>query len=102
MDASRHDRVVAAVEAWFLGGPIDGRLMAVETTVDGNLPEVVRLPQTGMYVGTADVARPRLSTSTSWPTGSTTPTSTSTGRRVRQWRAESHLRRAARSADFGS
>jgi hypothetical protein len=58
VDVSRHDGVVAAVDAWFLGGPVDGRMMAVETAVDGSLPKVVRLSQTGMYVETADAAAP--------------------------------------------
>jgi hypothetical protein len=47
---ARQDVRVAAAEAWFLGGPIDGRLMAVEMTAEGSLPEVVMLPQTGLYV----------------------------------------------------
>ncbi|WLS43287.1 hypothetical protein Q3V37_17875 [Micromonospora profundi] len=41
---------MAAVEAWFLGGPIDGRLMPVEVVADGSPPAVVKLPQTGFYV----------------------------------------------------
>ncbi|PWU61858.1 hypothetical protein DLE60_03410 [Micromonospora globispora] len=47
---------MTAVEAWFLGGPIDGRLMPVETTVEGDLPEVVRMPQGGLYVSASEVA----------------------------------------------
>lgn len=46
---------MAAVEAWFLGGPVDGRLMPVEVTAEGSPPAVVRLPQTGFYVGASDV-----------------------------------------------
>ncbi|MGN9807098.1 hypothetical protein [Micromonospora sp. L32] len=49
---------MAAVEAWFLGGPVDGRLMPVEVTADGSPPTVVRLPQTGFYVGSSDLAEP--------------------------------------------
>lgn len=43
-----------AVEAWLIGGPADGRVMAVETTSDGHVPDLVRLLQTGMFVGTSD------------------------------------------------
>lgn len=50
----RHDGPVAVVEAWFLGGPIDGRLMPVEVAADGSPPTVVTLPQTGFYVGAKD------------------------------------------------
>lgn len=32
--------------------------MAVELTADGEIPEVVRLPQTGVYVGVSDVPAP--------------------------------------------
>lgn len=32
--------------------------MAVEITADGEIPEVVRLPQTGVYVGVSDVPAP--------------------------------------------
>ena len=45
-----------AVEAWFVGGPIDGRIMPVETGADGSLPQAVDLPQTGVYVGATDQA----------------------------------------------
>ncbi|MEV7267792.1 hypothetical protein AB0N38_29945 [Micromonospora aurantiaca] len=51
---------MAAVEAWFLGGPVDGRLMPVEVSGDGNPPAVVKLPQTGFYVGTSDVPAPAV------------------------------------------
>ncbi|MDZ5447080.1 hypothetical protein U2F26_30915 [Micromonospora sp. 4G57] len=43
----------AAVEAWFLGGPVDGRLMPVKTTGEGTPPEVVRMAQDGLYAGAA-------------------------------------------------
>lgn len=46
---------MVAVEAWLMGGPADGRIMAVKRRADGELPEVVRLPQTGVYVGVSDV-----------------------------------------------
>lgn len=59
-DASGQDDCVAAAEAWFLGGPVDGRPMAVETTVGGQLPEVVTLPEIGVYVGSADVPAPTV------------------------------------------
>lgn len=49
---------MAAVEAWFLGGPVDGRLMPVEVSADGTPPAVVKLPQTGFYVGAGDAAAP--------------------------------------------
>ncbi|MEG3635217.1 hypothetical protein [Micromonospora palythoicola] len=49
---------MAAVEAWFLGGPVDGRLMLVETTAAGILPAVVRMPHAGMYVGSSESAAP--------------------------------------------
>ncbi|MFG1660681.1 hypothetical protein ACGFIY_29505 [Micromonospora chersina] len=51
---------MTAVEAWFLGGPVDGRLMPVEVTTEGSPPAVVKLPQTGFYVGTGDVAAPSV------------------------------------------
>lgn len=51
---------MAAVEAWFLGGPVDGRLMPVEVTTEGSPPVVVKLPQTGFYVGTGEVAAPSV------------------------------------------
>ena len=60
MDVKSHHDVVTAEEAWFLGGPVDGRLMAVEVTVDGSLPEAVRLPQTGQYVESADLPAPAV------------------------------------------
>ncbi|MFR9780803.1 hypothetical protein ACL02O_32790 [Micromonospora sp. MS34] len=51
---------MAAVEAWFLGGPVDGRLMPVEVSADGNPPAVVKLPQTGFYVGPIDSPAPAV------------------------------------------
>lgn len=48
----------AVVEAWFEGGPVAGRSMPIETTVDGQLPMVVVLPQTGVYVGNSDEPAP--------------------------------------------
>ncbi|MEU7810426.1 hypothetical protein AB0B18_28560 [Micromonospora chalcea] len=47
-----------AVEAWFLGGPADGRLAPVEVGEAGELPQVVLLLQTGFYVGAEDHPRP--------------------------------------------
>jgi len=44
-----------AVEAWFWDGPIDGKVMAVEATADGRLPDVVRFIQSGIYVGASDM-----------------------------------------------
>lgn len=52
--------VVAAVEAWFLGGPVDGRLMPVEMAANGSPPAVVRLPQTDFYLGASDVPTPAV------------------------------------------
>ncbi|WP_431728059.1 hypothetical protein [Verrucosispora sp. TAA-831] len=49
---------MAVVEAWFIGGPVDGRIMPVETTAAGTLPAVVRMPQAGMYVGASESAAP--------------------------------------------
>lgn len=51
---------MAAVEAWFLGGPVDGRLMPVEVAKDGSPPAVVKLLQSGLYVGANDVAEPTV------------------------------------------
>ncbi|MEU4477808.1 hypothetical protein AB0F68_07035 [Micromonospora sp. NPDC023966] len=51
---------MVAVEAWFRGGPVDGRLMPVEVAADGRPPAVVKLPQTGSYVGASDVATPAV------------------------------------------
>ncbi|MFU8876331.1 hypothetical protein [Micromonospora sp. SL4-19] len=56
----RHDGWMAAVDAWFLGGPVDGRLMPVEVTADGGPPAVVELPQTGYYIGASDIAGPTV------------------------------------------
>lgn len=41
-----------------MGGPADGRIMAVELTASGDIPQVVRLPQAGVYVGDSDVPAP--------------------------------------------
>ncbi|PWU48915.1 hypothetical protein DLJ46_10760 [Micromonospora globispora] len=49
---------MAAVEAWFLAGPVDRRLMPVEVTADGSPPAVVNLPQAGFYVGASGIAAP--------------------------------------------
>jgi hypothetical protein len=38
----------------------DGRLMAVETTVAGQLPDVVTLPETEVYVGASDIPAPAV------------------------------------------
>lgn len=46
---------MAMVEAWLLDGPADGRMLAVELTADGQIPQAVRLPQIGVYVGSADL-----------------------------------------------
>ncbi|MFI5489190.1 hypothetical protein [Micromonospora echinaurantiaca] len=43
-----------AIEAWFLGGPADGRLAPVEVDAAGTLPQVVLLRQNGFYIGAAD------------------------------------------------
>lgn len=51
---------MAAVEAWFLGGPVDGRLIPVEVTTDGSPPAVVKLPQAGFYLGAGDIAAPAV------------------------------------------
>ncbi|MFI2651793.1 hypothetical protein [Micromonospora fulviviridis] len=51
---------MVAVEAWFHGGPVDGRLMPVEVAADGSPPAVVKLLQTGSYVGASDVAAPAV------------------------------------------
>lgn len=45
---------MSAVEAWFLGGPADGRLAPVEVSKAGTLPQVVLLLQVGFYFGAAD------------------------------------------------
>jgi hypothetical protein len=49
-----------AREAWFQQGPADGALLAVETAVDGGLPDVVTLTATGMYVGVSDEPDPAV------------------------------------------
>ncbi|MDZ5447952.1 hypothetical protein U2F26_35585 [Micromonospora sp. 4G57] len=51
---------MAAVEVWFLGGPVDGRLMPVEVTADGSPPAMMMLllPQVGLYVGARDTPAP--------------------------------------------
>jgi hypothetical protein len=51
---------VPAVEAWFLGGPVDGKLLPVEVTADGSPPAVVKLPQTGVHVGASNLAAPAV------------------------------------------
>ncbi|SBV30926.1 hypothetical protein GA0070620_6533 [Micromonospora krabiensis] len=57
---ARLDRRPTAVEAWFLGGPVDGRLMPVEVTPHGSPPMMVKLPQTGFYLGAKDVPAPAM------------------------------------------
>jgi hypothetical protein len=52
--------MLAVFEAWLLGGPADGRVMAIETTFDGQLPDEVRLPQSAVYVGSSDVPAPAV------------------------------------------
>lgn len=52
------DDAVAVVEAWLVDGPADGRFLVVELTAAGLIPETVRLPQTGVYVGVSDVPAP--------------------------------------------
>jgi hypothetical protein len=49
---------VAGVEATFEGGPVDGRIMAVETAGPSLLPAVVVLPQTGVHFGSGDQPEP--------------------------------------------
>lgn len=56
----RHDGPVAVLEAWLLGGPVDGRLMPVEVTADCSPPTAVKLPQTGFQVGAQDVPAPAV------------------------------------------
>jgi hypothetical protein len=51
---------MAAVGAWFLGGPIDGRIMLVETSVDGRVPDAVRVPQSGLHLECGDAAVPTV------------------------------------------
>lgn len=51
---------MTAIEAWLLGGPADGRIMTVELTADGEVPHLLRLPQSGVYVGASDVAAPAV------------------------------------------
>lgn len=43
-----------------MGGPVDGRLMPVEVTADGSPPAVLKLPQTGYYLGASDAAAPAV------------------------------------------
>lgn len=52
------DGPMTAVEAWLLGGPADGRIAAVELTADAQIPRLIRLPQTGLYVGASDQPAP--------------------------------------------
>ncbi|MET8838047.1 hypothetical protein ABZV78_29625 [Micromonospora sp. NPDC004540] len=51
---------MAVVEAWFLGGPADGRVMLVEQTADGDLPKLVRLSQVGLHFGASEAVAPRV------------------------------------------
>lgn len=51
-----------AVEAWFLGGRVDGRLAPVDVGEVGTLPQVVLLLQTGFYIGAAAIRVSRSST----------------------------------------
>jgi hypothetical protein len=51
---------MTALDAWFLGGPIDGRIMLVETSVDGRVPNAVRVPQSGLHLERGDAALPTL------------------------------------------
>ncbi|MEV1329881.1 hypothetical protein AB0J20_09925 [Micromonospora costi] len=47
-----------AVEAWFVGGPVDGRISPIEVDEAGFLPEEIVLPQLGVYVGASDRPSP--------------------------------------------
>jgi hypothetical protein len=49
-----------AVEAWFVAGPADGRLMPVEIDEAGAVPPSVVLPQSGAYVGVRDHPSPAV------------------------------------------
>ncbi|MFD4208259.1 hypothetical protein ACFWRG_19965 [Micromonospora tulbaghiae] len=40
-----------ALEAWFLGGPVDGRVAFVEIDDAGSLPPALVLLQSGAYIG---------------------------------------------------
>jgi hypothetical protein len=51
---------MAVVEAWFEGGPVAGRFMAIETTMDGQPAMVIVLPQTGVYIGSCDEPAPAV------------------------------------------
>ena len=45
---------MAIVEAWFLGGPADGKLMPVEVDGNGSAPSTIKLTEAGYYLGTRD------------------------------------------------
>ena len=51
---------VAARQVWLIDGPAAGRIMLVETNSDGELPEVLHLPQTGVFMGSSDEPAPTV------------------------------------------
>ncbi|MFG1833605.1 hypothetical protein [Micromonospora chersina] len=51
---------MGAFEVWFADGPVDGRIMTVETDVYGALPEIVCLPEVGVYIGANDDPAPKV------------------------------------------
>ncbi|MFI6267220.1 hypothetical protein [Micromonospora sp. NPDC051006] len=49
-----------AIEAWLLGGPADGRITPIEFDASGQLPAMLVLPQTGVYIGADDQPSPAV------------------------------------------
>jgi hypothetical protein len=58
LDCPESMNAMTAAEAWFIGGPVDGRIMFVEPDDGGSLPAVLNLPQTGVFVGSRDLPEP--------------------------------------------
>lgn len=52
------NELVGAVEATYEGGPVDGRVMAVETTADELVPDALMPPETGVYPDSSDDPAP--------------------------------------------
>ncbi|MCO1597090.1 hypothetical protein M8C17_18195 [Micromonospora sp. RHAY321] len=49
-----------AIEAWLIGGPVDGRTTPIEVDEDGSLPQAILLLQAGAYLGGRDHPSPPI------------------------------------------
>ena len=59
-DGGSDYRTMMVIEVWLLGGPADGRIMPVEVAPRQDPPQVIDLPQTGVFVGSSDTPAPMV------------------------------------------